>query len=292
MDTQQNKLAQLKKKRSLSPISSPLPSRGSALGNGKGVSLKPAQMKFPVIARTTREAGLLLYEILGMAELMRVAYKKGDLESMQNRLALLISETASLSTALNNIIEFSRIVTEQRVTTYQSFDIVALLQEVSRTARQNIGQKPIKIMDVLSAGPVMIFSDQKIVRKIMTGLMSNAAKFTDRGRIAVILNNDEYTISLIITDTGRGMTAEQMNAAFAPSDLRRHPEGIGHASSGLGLRSFRNLVRLLEGNITVSSKVGEGTIVEVSLPIDPSENMADSCKWIDNELPYTCDGLR
>jgi len=292
MDSAQNKLAPLKKKRSLSPISPASSPKGSALGTGEWGSFNPAQMKFPVIARTTREAGFLLYEILGMAELMRVAYKKGDLESMQDRLALLISEAGSLSAALSNIIEFSKIVTEQAVTTCQSFDIGALLQEIIRTAQQNIGQKPVKIMDVLSSGPVMIFSDREVVRKIMTGLVSNAAKFTDKGRISVILNKDEYTISLIITDTGRGMTAEQMNAAFAPFDLRRHPDGDGRANSALGLRTIRNLINLLGGNITVSSKVGEGTIVEVSLPIEPSESSADSCKWSDKELPCSCDGPR
>jgi signal transduction histidine kinase len=248
-------------------------------------------MKSAVIARTTREAGLTLYEILGMAELMRVAYEKGEMESMRNRLALLLSQAGNLSSALTNILELSKLETEPVTTTYQYFDIVALLQDVSQTARLSIGQKPVKIMDVSSTGPVTILSDPAKVRKIMMGLISNAAKFTDRGRIALILNKDEYRIRLIITDTGRGMTAEQMNAAFAPSDTRGHAEKNGHAGSGLGLRIIRNLVKLLEGSITVSSKVGEGTIVEVSLPIEPSENLTESCRWIGKEPPCACDGL-
>jgi signal transduction histidine kinase len=248
-------------------------------------------MKSAVIARTTREAGLTLYEILGMAELMRVAYEKGEMESMRNRLALLLSQAGNLSSALTNILELSRLEMEQVTTMYQYFDIVALLQEVSQTARLSIGQKPVKIMDASSPGPVTILSDPAKVRKIMTGLISNAAKFTDRGRIALILNKDEYRIRLIITDTGRGMTAEQMNAAFAPSDARGHAGKNGHAESGLGLRIIRNLVKLLEGSITVSSKVGEGTIVEVSLPIEPSENLTEPCRRMNKEPPCACDGL-
>jgi two-component system sensor histidine kinase EvgS len=226
-----------------------------------------------------------------MAELMRVAYEKGEMESMQNRLALLMSEAANLSTTLTNILELSKLETEPVASTNQYFDIVALLREVSQTARMNIGQKPVMVMDVPSTGPVTVLSDPEKVRKIMTGLISNAAKFTDRGRIALILNKDEYMIRLIITDTGRGMTAEQMNAAFAPSDTRGNVEKNGHAPSGLGLGIIRNLVKLLEGSITISSKVGEGTIVEVSLPIEPSEDLTDSCRRMDKELPCACDGL-
>jgi hypothetical protein len=47
---------------------------------------------------------------------------------------------------------------------------------------------------------------------------------------------------------------------------------------------------LLEGSITVSSKVGEGTIVEVSFPLEPSDKLKESCRWMNKELPFACDG--
>jgi signal transduction histidine kinase len=225
-----------------------------------------------------------------MVELMRVAYEKGEMESVQNRLALLMSEAANLSSALVNIVELSRLETATATSTYRSFDIVALLNEVSQTTRLNIGHKAVTIMDVSSTGPVMILSDPVKVRKIITGLLSNAAKFTDRGRIALILISDENGIRLIITDTGRGMTAEQMNDAFAPCSSRGSAAERGHAESVPGLRQIRNLVKLLEGSITVSSKVGEGTIVEVSFPLDPSENPAGSFQESEREFHSLCNG--
>ena len=289
MDTAQNKLPSFKNGRSLSPLSSPSPSRGAARDMKNQGSSKPVWMKSPVIARTTREAGLTLYEILGMAELMRVAYEKGEIEILNSRLALLLSQAGNLSSTLANILELSRLEMAQMTTVYKYFDIVALLQEVSRMTRLNIGQKSVRVMDVSSTGPVMILSDPEKVRKIMMGLISNASKFTDRGQIALILNKDEYRIRLIVTDTGRGMTAEQMNAAFAPSDTRGHAGNNGHVESGSGLRTIRNLVKLLEGDITISSKVGEGTIVEVSLPIEPSANVTGSCRWMGNTILQALD---
>jgi signal transduction histidine kinase len=249
------------------------PSTGAALDTRRRESAKPVWLESPVITKATHEAGLTLYEILGIAELMRVAYEKGEMESAQNRLALLMSEAANLSSTLSNILELSMLEMEHVTTMYRYFDIIALLQEVYQTARLNIGQKPVTVMDVSSINPVTILSDPEKVRRIMMGLISNAAKFTERGRIALILNKDEDRIRLTVTDTGRGMTAEQMNAAFAPSDTRGKADKNGHADSGLGLRIIRNLVKLLEGSITVSSKVGEGTIVEVSFPLEPSEKL-------------------
>ncbi len=287
MNTAQDNFQSFRKHRILSPTCSSSPSKGAARDIRKEQSLKHALVKSPVIEKTTHEAGLTLYEILGMAELMRVAYEKGEMESMQVRLALLMSEAANLSSTVAKILEFSKLETE--TTTYQYFDIIALMQEVTQTVRLGIGQKPVTIMDASSPGPVMVLSDRGKVCKIMMGLISNAAKFTDRGRIALILNQDEYKIGLIITDTGRGMTAEQMNVAFASSNDRGHAGQNGHAESEPTLRTIRNLVKMLEGSITVSSKVGEGTIVEVCLPIEPSENLRESCRWMIKELPCACD---
>ena len=290
MDTSRNDMPPAVKNTSFSRDRSRSPSACAAIDTRRPSSAIPDWLKSPVILKATREAGLTLYEILGMVELMRVAYEKGEMESVQNRLALLMSEAASLSSALVNIVELSRLETATATSTYRSFDIVALLNEVSQTTRLNTGHKAVTIMDVSSTGPVMILSDPVKVRKIITGLLSNAAKFTDRGRIALILISDENGIRLIITDTGRGMTAEQMNDAFAPCSSCGGVAERGHAESVPGLRQIRNLVKLLEGSITVSSKVGEGTIVEVSFPLDPSESPAGSLQESEREFHSVCNG--
>ena len=289
MDTSRNDMPPAGKNTSFSRDFSHSPSACAAVDTRRRSSAIPDWLKSPVIIKATREAGLTLYEILGMVELMRVAYEKGEMESVQNRLTLLMSEAARLSSALVNIVELSTLETATATSTFRSFDIISLLKEVSQTTRPSIGHKPVTIMDVSSTGPVMILSDSVKVRKIITGLLSNAVKFTDRGRIALILIRDENSIRIIITDTGRGMTAEQMNDAFASYSSCGRAAKHGHAGSVQGLRQIRNLVKLLEGSITVSSKVGEGTIVEVCLPTEPSDNMRESCQWTIKKFPCACD---
>src|SRR5512135_741541 len=87
------------------------------------------------IARANREAGSMLYELLGMAELMRVAYEKGDLAIAQNRLEIIMQDAAALSSTFSTVLEYTRLESKLSGTSSACFDIVALLQEVSHAAR-------------------------------------------------------------------------------------------------------------------------------------------------------------
>jgi len=221
----------------------------------------------PAVTHATRGAGAMLYEILGMAELIRVAFEKGELASAQERLALLITETNRLSLALSNILELTSLETEPLEADCESFDIVALLGEISQAAGMMAGQKPVKVMHVSSPGPIIIRSDRFRIGRIMIGLMSNAVKFTDRGRVAMILSKDEDIVRLTVTDTGRGMSKEQITSLFGDSPVDSDGQTQSAEAPGLGLPIVKRTVKLLGGTISASSRIGEGTIVEVSLPL-------------------------
>ncbi len=141
---------------------------------------------------------------------------------------------------------------------YVHFDLVSLLQEVTQATRESIGKKRVTVMDAASPGPVVISSDREMVRRILTELMDNAAKFTDRGRIALILNSEKDNIRLTVTDTGRGMKAEEVSAMIGAD---HNNDKQDDAVPGIGIR-----IKALGGTLTVSSKVGQGTIIEIILP--------------------------
>jgi cell cycle sensor histidine kinase DivJ len=233
----------------------------------------------------TRNVGLALYEILAIADLMREAYGKQDLETFQTQLSLLSSETTRFAAALSSLIELAKFEAEPGNIVYEHFDVVALLREVSHAARSVIGNKPITMMDVFSPCPVFITSDRARIRQIMMELISNAAKFTFRGRVAVILNNDDDRIRLTVTDTGIGMTTEQINALFGPPKQPHEKESAMAPAGGRGIRIIRNLVSQLNAGISVSSKLGEGTIVEVSLPVEPTARLSELQRMIQQEHP-------
>jgi signal transduction histidine kinase len=216
-----------------------------------------------------REIGLTLHEILALADMMREAYGSGEMEDLRLRLSLLQSKTTILESALSNVLEQLKLEAQTKDAGFERFDIVALLQEVAEASRSTLGDKPVAVMDVSCPGPVVVHSDPARIRQIMTCLLSNAVKFTSRGRIALILGRDDDKIRLIVADTGRGMTPEQISAALTPSGCKYDAERKGQAASGQGLRTVKELVNNLSGGISLASKQGEGTIVEISLPLDP-----------------------
>jgi signal transduction histidine kinase len=230
-----------------------------------------SRIQAPIVDQAIRETGSSLYEFLGMAELMRVAYEKGELASAQNRLDIIIRDAATLSSAFSMILEYIRLESRPADTGNRNFDIVALLREVSHFARTLVQRTPITVMADACTTPLVINSDPDKLRLITMGLVSNAAQFTDRGRIALILSKDNDELRLTVADTGRGMTQEQIDVLFSSSDHENDGEVINtDPHCGLGSRIVKNLVKQLHGRISVSSKLGEGTIIAVSLPLNSS----------------------
>jgi signal transduction histidine kinase len=225
------------------------------------------QIKSFLLEQATQGAGRTLYEVLGMAELMRVAYEKGELESLQQRLCMLLTEAAGLSSTLSNIIELSRLEADASEPAFREFDVAAILHDVARTVRAQVGNKPVTVMEPAAPGPLVVFSDPRKVRQIMSEVAGNAARFTLRGRIALILCKDEERLRLMVTDTGKGMTAEELHRAFGSGNDPSSLEDLSATGTGLGITIVKRLVNSLGGTVAASSKPGEGTIVEVVLPV-------------------------
>lgn len=224
------------------------------------------QLKSVLLDQATRDAGRTLYELLGMAELMRVAYEKGELQVLHQRLASLLSDAAGLSNRLSHIIELAHLEMDAEKPLIEEIDLTAFLQEAARNARSIAGRKPVTIMDAAAPGPLLIRSDPHKVRRIVAELVNNAAKFTERGRITLILSEDGEGVRLMVADTGKGMSAEEIAVHFYANE-REFDGETSPGSVGLGLKIVRRLVKSLRGTISASSKAGEGTIVEVFLPV-------------------------
>lgn len=245
-----------------------LPVVGAERGRGQR-NFRTPRITSPIISHATENVGLMIYELLGMAELMRVAYEKGELESVQNRLSLLVAEAASLASSISDILDLKKIEADPDDAASERFDITALLHEVTAAARSQAGSRAITVMDASCPSPVVIHSDPSKIRQIVTGLMSNSVKFTDRGRVALIMSRDDGELKLTVADTGRGMAPEQVSDLLETSDRGYDVEMNGLATSGLGLRIVKALVKKLDGRLSIASKQGEGTIVTVSLPLKP-----------------------
>ncbi|MCL2183443.1 MAG: ATP-binding protein [Chitinispirillia bacterium] len=176
---------------------------------------------------------------------------------------------------INDILDLSKIEAEKMEFTPVKYDLASLIND---TAHLNMmrNSKPITFeLNVDENVPANLFGDELRIKQILNNLLSNAFKFTDTGTIKLNVSVEERpddnsgndsTLVLTVSDTGQGMTPEQVNRLFTEYtrfnlEVNRNVEG-----TGLGMNITRRLISMMNGKITVDSEVGKGTTVSVRLP--------------------------
>jgi signal transduction histidine kinase len=231
---------------------------------------KVTDMKSRFIAHVTHELRSPVNAIIGLSELMQLAVEGGKTQQLPEKLSLLSSSAVNLRALITNILDLSKIEAGRMDIIVEEFDLIALLREVAETARILLGEKPVVLEVDAGPEPQLIHSDRVKVRQILTNLSSNAAKFTEAGRIAVSLKRRENGFELAVSDTGSGIRKGDLGRLFTSFTQLEDARTRRHEGTGLGLAITRELVSLLEGRITVASTYGEGTTFTVHLPLKPT----------------------
>lgn len=119
--------------------------------------------------------------------------------------------------------------------------------------------------------PFSLWIDGKCLRQVVINLLGNAIKFTDQGSVALNATLHEERLQIEVKDTGSGIAAEQINQVFKAfvqvGDKRHQRQG-----TGLGLAITHKLVKLMNGDIQVSSELGQGSCFRVELPVVALQN--------------------
>ncbi|MCL4490876.1 MAG: ATP-binding protein [Nitrospirae bacterium] len=229
---------------------------------------KTNQIKSRFIANVTHELRSPVNAIIGLAELMRMSSEKGYVDQLKDRLSLLMSSATNLRAIITNILDLSKIEAGKMEVMCEHFDAVATLREAAEVTRILIGNKPVDVEVVTHDSPVFIVSDPIKVRQILTNLTSNAAKFTDRGKIVLTLNTEEDRLKISVKDTGIGIKEDDLDKLFTAFGQLGDAKTKRHEGTGLGLTITKNLLDLLGGSISISSRCGEGTTFEVYVPLN------------------------
>lgn len=140
------------------------------------------------------------------------------------------------------------------------------LEEATDTVTSTLARKGIKLNQDLAQNHLLAVGDPKRVRQVLENLLSNAAKFTDKGSITIRTRSQEGEVMVEIIDTGVGMSKAYLKKLFTPfmqedNRLNRDFEG-----TGLGLALVKRLMDLMKGRIEVESKKGKGSTFRIFLP--------------------------
>jgi signal transduction histidine kinase/CheY-like chemotaxis protein len=175
----------------------------------------------------------------------------------------------NLLSLINDILDLSRIEAGHEEVTFGNFSIYDVVDEVVSMIDVQARDKNIELVNKVSRELHLLRSDYVKCRHILQNIISNAVKFTEKGKVEInaVEVGDEMLIS--IADTGIGISEGDLPYIF--DEFRQADEGSSRkfGGSGLGLAIAKKFTNLLQGEISVESKPGQGTTFTLRLPLSP-----------------------
>ncbi len=166
---------------------------------------------------------------------------------------------------LSNLLEYSRMERNRGVLRINRFEMHALMEDILGMFRPLAEEKKLQLQyQNHLPHPFVTESDQTLLKQIMVNLISNGVKYTQMGRVTIDLRYDEQ-LFITISDTGVGMSEEEMKEIFRP--FSRVGDPSKSEGSGFGLYVTQGLVKMLKGEITLTAEKGKGTHVLITLPL-------------------------
>ncbi|MHB8633617.1 MAG: GAF domain-containing sensor histidine kinase [Thermoplasmatota archaeon] len=188
-------------------------------------------------------------------------------EKQEQAWAMIERNVDRMSMMLNDFIDMARVEAGKFLLQRTKVDLRALVEEVVQMYQPHASQKK---LDVRAAGEaVFLEGDERRLTQVLVNLVSNAIRYTDQGSVVVRVGaTDSGRAKITVTDSGRGMTADQISRLFEP--FGQVAEGA-QEGTGLGLYLAKVIVDAHGGNLkVVSAGPDKGTMVTMDLPVTPA----------------------
>ena len=190
--------------------------------------------------------------------------------------ALIGDAGAMMRTLLNDLLDLSRLDAGRMAVEQAPFDLRQAMADTLRLWRPDAQKKGLRLrVEGAAHLPRWVAGDSMRLRQVLNNLLSNAIKFTEQGAVTVRLAareaGEDLVFEAIVADTGRGLTEAQLGRLFTPFDQLASNVAREHGGSGLGLVISRELVRLMGGDLTVTSKPGKGSRFQFEVRLAAAE---------------------
>jgi signal transduction histidine kinase len=223
--------------------------------------------KSAFLANMSHELRTPLNAIIGFTRIVR---RKGEGllpdKQIENLDKVLLSAEDLLG-LINSVLDIAKIEAGRMDVMAANFRLRPLIDLCANTA-QPLLQPEVSLEKHVDDSLEIIHSDQDKLRQIILNLLSNAAKFTQRGKITLTaIREGEQNLRISVADTGIGISAEALPRIFKEFEQADTTTTRKYGGTGLGLTISRNLARLLGGDLTAESILGEGSTFSLTIPI-------------------------
>lgn len=231
-------------------------------------AIAATKAKSDFLASMSHEIRTPINAIMGMNEMI---LRESEQENVREYAKDIGSASENLLNIVNDILDFSKIESGKLELICDNYDLGELIYDVANLVNMKAEDKGLKFnIAVDEKLPSILYGDDKRVREIITNILNNAVKYTEKGFVNFSVGGErvdgKVLLSVKVEDSGQGIREEDLLSifeGFSQANVRknRHIEG-----TGLGLAITKRLVELMEGSISVDSTFGEGSIFTVTIP--------------------------
>jgi len=230
-----------------------------------------SQAKSRFLARMSHEIRTPITAVLGTSEIF---LQRTDLDlDVRDAFTRIYNSSSSLLGIVNDILDLSKIEAGQMDLLNTEYEPASLLSDVIQMQTIFAGKKQLSFnVEIHENIPRLLMGDQLRIRQVLVNVLSNAFKYTEIGSIKFSVKCEQESrenyvnLIILVQDTGKGMSAEQLDTLFDEYSRFHELEGRFVEGTGLGMPIVYSMLHMMDATIDVESKVNTGTTVTLNIP--------------------------
>jgi CheY-like chemotaxis protein/HPt (histidine-containing phosphotransfer) domain-containing protein len=199
---------------------------------------------------------------------------------------------------INNILDFSKMESASMELAAVDYMAPSMIHDILQMNMIRIGKKPISLeLEADYTLPIKLRGDELRVKQVLNNLLSNAIKYTKEGKVILRITwkpEDENTaiLTFVVEDTGQGIKKEDQEKLFSPYTQFDTWKNRNVEGTGLGLTITKNLVKLMDGTVSVESEYGKGTVFTVAIKQQIVDRTPSGRETMENLKRFKLSGIQ
>lgn len=214
------------------------------------------------LANMSHEIRTPMNAIIGTSEIL---LRSNIDSSHKNYVKNILNSSQSLLAIINDILDFSKIEAGKFTIVDEPYEIESLIYDITALATIRLDNKPVYfLMEIDKDVPANLIGDSSRIKQILINIVGNAIKFTQTGMIKVsvssVYKENHFYLQFKVADTGIGIKKQNLSKLFISFNQIDNHYNLNHEGTGLGLAISKSLCELMNGEISVESEFGVGSV--------------------------------